>query len=152
MLDVIGIKCEKTPAELIAHFDSLGIEAVLFNPDYICGKDHVLSAYLHAERAFSRSVNRSKSLLSEIILYASADRQIGRAIKKMSPKKGDTEFVILLIGNTDDLRLDEIGCKRDDSLIDCTETSAKNMELEKSSIPYTELILEHVAAVDIMKA
>ena len=39
MLDIIGVRCSKTPAELIAHFDSLGIEAVLFNPNYVCGKE-----------------------------------------------------------------------------------------------------------------
>lgn len=151
MLKIIGVKYEKTPKELIAHFDGIGVEAILFNPDYICGKDHLLSAYIHAERAMERGTNRSRDLISETILYASADRQIGRAIKKMSPKKDSDEFVILILGKHDDLHLNEINAERDDSLIECTEESAKNMNLEKSKIPYTELILEHVAAVDIMK-
>ena len=151
MLDVIGIRSEKTPKELMAHFDGIGAEVILFDPDYICGKDHLLSAYIHAERAIERGTNRSRDLVSETILYASADRQIGRAIKKMSPKKNSDEFVVLVIGKHENLRLNEIDAERDDSLIECTEESAKNMNLEKSKIPYTELILEHVAAVDIMK-
>ncbi|MGI6472350.1 MAG: KEOPS complex subunit Cgi121 [Candidatus Methanomethylophilaceae archaeon] len=151
MLKAIGIKCEKTPNEIMDHFETVGAEAILFDPDYICGKDHLLSAYIHAERAMERGTNRSRDLVSETILYASADRQIGRAIKKMSPKKDSDRFVVLIIGNCDDFRLEDIEAERDDSLIDCTEESAKNMNLEKSDIPYTELILEHVAAVDIMK-
>ena len=151
MLDVIGIRSEKTPKELMDHFDGIGAEVILFDPDYICGKDHLLSAYIHAERAIERGTNRSRDLVSETILYASADRQIGRAIKKMSPKKNSDEFVVLVIGKHENLRLNEIDAERDDSLIECTEESAKNMNLEKSKIPYTELILEHVAAVDIMK-
>lgn len=151
MLKAIGIKCEKTPNEIMGHFETVGAEAILFDPDYICGKDHLLSAYIHAERAMEGGTNRSRDLVSETILYASADRQIGRAIKKMSPKKDSDRFVVLIIGNCDDFHLEDIEAERDDSLIDCTEESAKNMNLEKSDIPYTELILEHVAAVDIMK-
>ncbi len=151
MLNVIGLRCEKTPKELVVHFDSVGVESVIFDPDFICGKDHILSAYMHAKRAFDRDMNRSRDITLETILYASADRQIGRAVRKMSPKENQNEFVILIIGDCENLRLDEINAERDDSLIDCTEESAENMNLEKSRIPYTELILEHVAAVDIMK-
>ncbi|MDN5357590.1 MAG: hypothetical protein PWR17_759 [Candidatus Methanomethylophilaceae archaeon] len=148
---VIGIRCKKEPKEVANHFISMETEAVVFDPDYICGADHVLSSYFHAERAFSRGTQRSKNILTETILYASADRQIGRALKKMSPKKGDDAFVVLIIGKCENLKLSEIGAERDDSLIECTEVSAENMDLKKCSIPYTDLILEQIATVDIMK-
>lgn len=148
---VIGIRCKKEPKEVVNHFISMETEAVVFDPDYICGADHVLSSYFHAERAFSRGTQRSKNILTETILYASADRQIGRALKKMSPKKGDDAFVVLIIGKCENLKLSEIGAERDDSLIECTEVSADNMDLKKCSIPYTDLILEQIATVDIMK-
>ena len=151
VIEVIGIICDMKHQDIASHFRSLGAEAVIFDPNHICGKDHVVSSYIHAERAFSLNNPRTRNILSETILYASGDRQIGRAIKKMGPKDGDTGFVILIIGDVEDLKLSEIGAKSDDSLIDCTEVSAKNMGLEKSTIPYKELILEHVAAVDIMK-
>lgn len=151
VIEVIGIICDMESKDIASHFRSLGAEAVLFDPDYICGKDHVISSYMHADRAFSSNNPRTRNILSETLLYASADRQVGRAIKKMGPKEGGTEFVILVIGDVEDLKLSEIDAKQDDSLIDCTEISAKNMGLENSAIPYTELILEHVAAVDIMK-
>ncbi|MEA4977694.1 MAG: KEOPS complex subunit Cgi121 [Methanomassiliicoccaceae archaeon] len=150
-VSVIGIRCKKEPKEVAGHFISMGAEAVVFDPDFICGADHVLSSYFHAERAFSQGTQRSRNLLTETILYASADRQIGRALKKMSPKNGDDAFVVLIIGKCDDLALSEIGAERDDSLIECTEVSANNMELKKCSIPYTDLILEQIATVDIMK-
>jgi KEOPS complex subunit Cgi121 len=150
-LRVIGIRCGKSPKEVAEHFIAMGAEAVVFDPDFICGADHAVSSYMHAERAFSQGTQRSKSILTETILYASADRQIGRALGKMSPKKGDTAFVVLIIGGTDDLALSEIDAERDDSLVECTEESARNMGLKKSSIPYTDLILEQIASVDIMK-
>lgn len=150
-LKIIGIKCDNDSKSIAAHFISLGAEAIVFDPDFICGRDHILSSYLHAERAFAQGIQRSKNILTEIILYASADRQIGRAIKKMSPKDHDKEFVVLVIGDCKDLSLSKINAERDDSLIDCTDISAKNMGLERSSTPYTDLILEHIAVVDVMK-
>ncbi len=150
-LKIIGIRCDSDPERITAHFISLGAEAIVFDPDFICGKDHLISSYLHAERAFNQGTQRSKNILTETILYASADRQIGRAIKKMSPKDQNKGFVILLIGECDDLALSNIDAERDDSLIECTETSAKNMGLVESNISYTELILEHIALVDLMK-
>lgn len=150
-VNVIGIRSEKSPKEVADHFISMGTEAVVFDPDFICGIDHVLSSYIHAERAMCQGTQRSRNILTETILYASADRQIGRALKKMSPKEGDTSYVVLIIGECENLALSNIDASRDDSLIDCSEESAKNMGLEKCSIPYTELILEHIAAVDVMK-
>ncbi len=148
---VIGIKCEKSPEEIGERFVSEGMEAVIFDPDYVCGKDHLISAYLHAERAFSRNIQRSRNILSETILYAAADRQVGKAIAKMSPKKGQNSFVVLVIGDFKESVLGKLNAVRDDSLIECDEISARNMGLEKSSVPYAELVLEHVASVDIMK-
>ncbi len=150
-LKIIGIRCDGDPKSIATHFISLGTEAIVFDPNFICGKDHVLSSYIHAERAFAQGTQRSKNILTETILYASADRQIGRAIKKMSPKENNDGFVVLIIGECNDLELSKIRAERDDTLIDCTDISAKNMSLEKSSIPYKELILEHIALVDIMK-
>ncbi|MDD2410698.1 MAG: KEOPS complex subunit Cgi121 [Candidatus Methanomethylophilaceae archaeon] len=150
-LRVIGIRCEKPPEEVAEHFISIGVEAVVFDPDFICGADHAISSYMHAERAFLQGTQRSRGILTETILYASADRQIGRALKKMGPKVGDNAFVVLIIGELDDLALSDIDAERDDSLVDCTEESARNMGLYKSSIPYTDLILERIASVDIMK-
>jgi len=150
-LKVVGIRCDSDSKSIAAHFISLGAEAIVFDPEFICGKDHVLSSYLHAERAFAQGTQRSKNILTETILYTAADRQIGRAIKKMSPKEDTDKFVVLVIGDCDDLALSSINAEIDDSLIECTENSAVNMDLEKSSLPYTELILEHIAVVDVMK-
>lgn len=150
-MEIIGIRCDGDPKSIASHFISVGAEAIVFDPEFICGKDHVISSYLHAKRAFSQGTQRSKNILTETILYASADRQIGRAIKKMSPKDQNKGFVVLVIGECKDLALSNINAERDDSLIECTDISAKNMGLEESSIPYAELILEHIALVDVMK-
>ncbi|MGI5964889.1 MAG: KEOPS complex subunit Cgi121 [Candidatus Methanomethylophilaceae archaeon] len=148
---VMGIRCGKTPEEIGRCFASEGMETVIFDPDYVCGKDHLVSAYLHAERAFSKKTNRSKNILSETILYAAADRQVGKAIAKMSPKEGQNSFVILVINGFKGKIPEKLNAIRDDSLIECDEVSARNMGLEECGIPYTELVLEHVASVDVMK-
>jgi len=150
-LRVIGIRCRRSPKEVAEHFIAMGAEAIVFDPDFICGADHAISSYMHAERALSQGTQRSRGILTETILYASADRQIGRALGKMSPKDGDTAFVVLIIGGSENLALSDIGAERDDSLVECTEESARNMGLKKSTIPYSDLILEKIASVDIMK-
>ena len=118
------------------------------NPNKVVGKDHILSAAHHAERSFQEGTNRSKTILTEIILYAAWERQISKALSKMRPE--GNEYVALLI-DIDDPRLDEIGMVQDDSLMDATDAKAESLGLLKDSIPYEEQALENVAMVDLMK-
>ena len=70
---------------IVGHFTGMGGEVILFDPDMVAGRDHILSAAMHAERSFSEGTNRSKTLLTEIILYAAWERQISKADSKMKP-------------------------------------------------------------------
>ena len=136
--------------EMVNHFTSMGGDVVLMDPDMVAGKDHILSAATHAVRAFSEGTNRSKTVLTEIILYAAWERQISKALAKMKPKEGRNEYVALLI-DIDDPRLDAIGMTRDDSLIDATDLKAERLGLKKGAVSYEDQAIENVALVELLK-
>ncbi len=137
--------------ELVAHFRSLGGDAVLLNPEMVVGRRHVLSAAEHAERAFGRGTGRSNSLLTEIVVFAAWDRQIGRALEKMRPVEGSGEYVALVV-DVDDLMLDRVGMVRDDSLMDATPEKARALGLDDPFLTPEEQALELVAFTELQKA
>jgi tRNA threonylcarbamoyladenosine modification (KEOPS) complex Cgi121 subunit len=65
----------------------------LFDPDFICCKEHILLAYLNARSRFSDHTNRAKSAGIEMLLCASLTSQIDEAIKK-SGAKSNKSFVL----------------------------------------------------------
>ncbi|MDR0522822.1 MAG: hypothetical protein LBG62_00090 [Candidatus Methanoplasma sp.] len=133
------------------HFSSLGGEALLLDPDMVCGREHVLSALMHAERAFAAGSNRSKSLLTETVIYAAGDRQINRASERMRPKPGRGDMVAVLFGIPDP-RLGDAGMSRDDSVMDASPAKAARLGVEPADgMSCADLVLEHVAMVDLMK-
>ena len=149
---VIGLRGEASFDDMVQHFTSLGGEVVIMDPMYVCGKDHIISAVRHAERSFANGTNRSKTLLTEIILYAAGERQISKAMSRMRPKEGCKEYVLALLDIPDDLKLDLIGMERDDSIVDANEEKAKAMGLDTSfGIDYEDLALEMVALLELAK-
>ncbi len=135
-----------------------GCEAQLFDSMMVFGEGHLRSAYEHAVRAFDEGRNSAKSLPTEVLLYASGERQISVAIEKMGIKDGKDEVCIVLIGEADsnDL-LGHLGLERKDSLL---EGEVKNLkafgisEEEMATVPVNEvfdLVLERVAMVDLLK-
>ncbi|MBO4798459.1 MAG: hypothetical protein J5494_06805 [Candidatus Methanomethylophilaceae archaeon] len=147
--EAIGMRGETPFEEIISHFTSLGGEAVLVNPDRICGKNHLLSSYMHAERAFSSGTNRSRNIVTETIMYCAWERQAGTAILKMRPD-GSGRYAALLIG-IEDPRLDEIGMIRDDSLLEASERKAELLDLRDPFLGAEEQALERVAMTDLLK-
>ncbi len=148
--ELIGIRGPVLFEDLVAHFTSLGGDVILMDPDMVCGREHVMSAVMHAERAFSNGTNRSKTILTEILLYCAWERQIGKALSKMKPKEGRDEYVALLI-DVDDPHLDEIGMVRDDSLYEPTEWKCEKLGLRSCFLSPVDQALENVAMVDLMK-
>ena len=137
--------------EMIEHFRSMGGDAVLLDPDTVVGRDHVLSAAMHAERAMAEGTNRSNSLPTEIILYAAWDRQIGRALARTRPKEGRGEYVALLI-DIEEPDLQKIGMERDDSLMDATPEKARVLGLDDPFLSPEDQALELVAMLEVQKA
>lgn len=147
---VIGMRGKASFDDMIGHFTSMGGEVVLMDPDMVAGRDHVISAARHAERAFSYGTNRSRTILTEIILYAAWERQIYKALAKMRPKEGREDYVALLI-DIEDPGLEAIGMTRDDSLVDASDSKAEMLGLKKGAIPFEDQAVENVALVDLLK-
>ncbi|MFQ6059748.1 MAG: KEOPS complex subunit Cgi121 [Thermoplasmata archaeon] len=133
-------------------------EVQIADATLVFGKTHLLSAFEHAKRAFKEGRNSSTSLVNEILLYASGERQISSAISKMGIHKETTEFCILLVGNCHlDLLLQSMELKRDDSVLrgDVERLGAFGItDDEMRSVPrekVLELVLEKVAMVDLLK-
>ncbi|MDR0334863.1 MAG: hypothetical protein LBH69_03140 [Methanomassiliicoccaceae archaeon] len=148
---VLGIRCGRSFDDIVKHFHALGGDVILMNPEYVCGRDHILSAVMHAERAFEHGTNRSKALLTETLLYAAGERQISRALSKMRPKDGCSEMVAAVF-DVSELRLDAVGAVADDGILKCTKEKLKNLGIAPSgTIPLDDLALEMVATVDIQK-
>lgn len=150
-LQVIGMHGNATFEQMVGHFTSMGGDCVLVDPDMVVGRDHLLSATEHAERAFREGTNRSKTVLTEIILYSAWERQIGKAMTKMKPKEGRNDYVALLI-DIDDPRLEEIGMIRDDSLFEATPEKAERLGLIAGSLSFEDQAVENVAMVELLKA
>ena len=122
------------------------------DPMRICGRDHVISAVMHAERSFEHGTNRSKTLLTEILLYVAGERQISKALSMMKPKGGCKEYALALLDQPDDLRLSDIGMERDDTILDANDEKAGIMGFDRSfGISYEDQALEMVALLDLAK-
>lgn len=135
---------------VVEHFQSLGGDCVLMDPDCVVGADHMLSAAMHGERAFAEGTNRSESLLTEIILYTAWERQIGKALAKMRPKPGRDEYALLTV-DVDDPRLEDIGMERDDSILDPTPEKISRLGLDDPFVPPCDQAVERVALVELQK-
>jgi len=143
---VRGIRTELSAYELM---DSMPNRdgVLLLDSNMVMGIDHIRSSVLHAERAFSNGTNRSKTILTEIVLYLAEDRQIANAMERMRAKGRDMVLVSL-----EHVDIDGLDVEIDDGLICATSEKAMLLGLDLSvDIPFEDQILERVSAVDLMK-
>jgi len=130
-------------------------EILVVRSDLVFGSDHLRSALYHARKAFEGGRNVSASLAMETMLYASGERQLNSAIRKMSVPEDAREFVVAVISGAvpvsarDSTELPgKAECRREDLL------RFGIGEAEISTVPGrdpNELVLERVAAVDAIK-
>jgi KEOPS complex subunit Cgi121 len=72
-----------------------------FDAERIAGLVHLTFALLNALQAFDQQRNLSKSLEVEVLLYASGQRQIVKAIEKLGLRKDTTTIALLLLGSSE---------------------------------------------------
>lgn len=70
------------------------VDVLVLRADRIFGADHLKSALYHAIKAIGEKRNASDSLAMETLLYASGERQLSTAIKKMAIDQDTTEVVV----------------------------------------------------------
>ena len=148
-MEIIGIRANVAFNEMSERIRSAGADAALMDASMVFGRLHVISAMEHAERSFRHGTNRSKTVLTEFLMYMAGERQISKALERMKPK--DNNIVAVLFSG-DVSVLNGLG-ERDDSLIDGTEEKAKRIGLKKNglNVSYEDLALEMVAMLDILK-
>jgi len=145
-----------------------------FDARLIAGREHLFFAAINALKAFERGVNVSNSLALEALLFASAERQIKRAVEMLGVKPETSAVAVLVMAETP-REVDEtlksvsglVPGERDDSVIELTnkkiedikgffkvsdlELQAKLEEegLEKRAL--TDLVIEHMALLVTQK-
>ena len=72
----------------------------LFNADLVATWEHLYFAVINALTAFRSKRNISKSPAMETMLYASAQRQIEKALAKMGVKRGVSNVAVTVIGES----------------------------------------------------
>ncbi len=134
----------------------------MFDADLIYSKDHLKSSIKHAKRAFKNNTNTCNSLEMEILLYASGERQLKKAIPKMGVKIGDARIVFVLITKNKGSKIvskfvKKFNFVRNDKVLKGSLDTLKKFGIKKSELTtvkegkYCDLILEKIAMVDIIK-
>jgi len=143
-----------------------------FDAKLIAGKQHLYFAALNALRAFEKKSTISSSLAVEALLYASAQRQIRKAVDTLGVKQDSPEVAALIIaenkqGTDDCLKIvsELMPGEREDSVLELTdekigdirrlfgisdlEIDAKSRRkgLEKEAL--ADLVIEYVALLAI---
>ncbi len=135
---------------------SIGAEVLVLDADMVFGKDHVSSAAYHARKAIDEKRNSADSLAMETLLYASGQRQLSGAIDKMSVTEDTTRIVIAQLSGP------EITSEKGWEPMEPLAKGVSRERLVKYGVSEqeqatigsrnpSEIILERVAAVDILK-
>lgn len=144
------------------------ISVQFFDASTIAGSQHLYFAALNALNAFEKKVNISNNLAVEVLLYASAQRQISKAVEMLGIKQDSSQVATVIISEkenktTDYIRLvsSALSGERDDNVLELTnekigkikrlfrisetELNAvlKKKGLEKEAL--TDLVIEHMA-------
>jgi len=149
-------------------------EVQFFDAELIAGWGHLYFAVLNALKAFEKRLNISNSLAVEILLYASAQRQIKKAVELLGINSGSSNVAAVILAETES-KVNEIletvshlmlG-ERDDSVLELTREkfggikklfgiskSELNAKLESRGMErkaLTDLVIEHVALLAIQR-
>jgi KEOPS complex subunit Cgi121 len=148
--------------------EDTGASVQFFDAKYVAGSQHLYFAALNALNAFDKNTNISNNLAVEALLYASAQRQIKKAVKMLGIKQDSSEIAALIITEddykkSDSLRLitEIVSGERDDGVLELTDKKIGNIKklfgisdlefeskLEKEGLEkeaLTDLVIERMA-------
>lgn len=122
---------------------STDLDVQLVNLDKVAGRKHLYFAILNSLNAFAKGTNISRTLAMEFLLYASAQKQISEAIKRMGVDKETRNIAIVAMGGNEQSirffveRLAEY--RSDDALLDGFDKGKINELLSTFKISEKEL-------------
>ena len=154
----------------LEHFrkENMGAAVQFFDAKHVAGPQHLCFAAFNALNAFDKNTNISNNLAVEALLYASAQRQIKKAVAMLGIKQDSSEVAALIMTEnrhkkTDCLRLvtEITPGERDDSVLELTDKKIGNIKklfeisdlefeakLEKEGLEkeaLTDLVIERMA-------
>jgi tRNA threonylcarbamoyladenosine modification (KEOPS) complex Cgi121 subunit len=104
------------------------VDIQIFDAELIATQEHLYFAVLNALQAFKNKTNLSKSPAMETILYASAQRQIQRAIERCGIKPQTKNMALIIMGddpkqikNALDTVTKSVGSEPDGSVLEMTK-------------------------------
>jgi KEOPS complex subunit Cgi121 len=166
MVEIIGaegeIKNTEVFLEKIKSFsEENNVEIAVLDAEKVFGKEHLISAVEHTLRAFERKRNISNSLTTEILVYASCERQIKSAIEKMGIKDGCRRVAIVVIDKGEggmrksEKLLSFLHLRRNNSVLENDVNALKDFGITENEINSAhnpkDLILERIALLDVRK-
>ena len=112
----------------------LNVELQFFDADLVATQDHLYFAVVNALQAFRNKTNVSKSLAVESMLYASAQRQIRKAIQRCGIKSETTSMAVVVIGEKPaeiEFLLEAIavcvGAERDEAVLEMSDAKLEKI-------------------------
>ena len=143
-----------------------------FDASLIAGWEHLYFATLNALKSFKDKMNISKSLSVETLLFASAQRQIKKAVELLGINSSPSQIIILVIADTEKRAKESLEIvselfpgERDDGVIELSsekfeyiktlfgitnlELNSKLINKEHEMQALIDLVIEHVALLAI---
>lgn len=141
--------------EVLGRARSAGAEVLLLDGDMVFGADHIRSALMHAKKATDEGRNSSDSMAMETLLYASGERQLSSAIRKMSAGDATDRLVLAVLRGAFEpgegwSRLPDRQTRVDRTMLLRFGVSEAEMATVDEGM-LADLVLERVAAVDVIK-
>jgi len=110
------------------------VDLQFFNAELIATQDHLYFAILNALQAFKNKINISKTIAMETMLYASAQRQIQKAIQRCGIKPETTSMAVVIIGE-DSSQIEKVlnsvsayvGVNPDDKVLEISQDKDKRI-------------------------
>lgn len=129
-------------------------DVLIANADMVFGMDHLRSALYHAKKAMVEGTNASDSLVMETLLYASGERQLSTAIRKMSVGNETTETIVAVLhGRVDPtegwVELPDVPAHSSRERLERFGITEEELRTFEGRLE--ELVLEKVASVDVLK-
>lgn len=105
--EITGLRNVKveSPEELLKTMRTdkqANVSVQFFNAQLIATWEHLYFAVLNALTAFRTKRNVSKNLAVEVMLYASGQRQIRKAIEFLGVRRGCSDMAVAVIGENQD--------------------------------------------------
>lgn len=145
-----------------------GIFVQLLDASLVCGPLHLEQAARLARRAFRRGANSARDLGLELLLYASGERQLDKALAKMGVTPRTATLAVCVLAQDENANLapaiasaeaalQRLGWTRDDDVLGASKEKAWRFGVTAAEIETVgevraaDLVLERVALVDALK-